>query len=97
MDAEHYIIATGLGLRHVHSLKDAIVHAVKQTKVPGLSSAAVAGGGKRRTPEHWEVIDLNDIVVHLPTAHGREVYNLEELWTHGFTHEDLDDGLVDGA
>jgi ribosomal silencing factor RsfS len=90
VDAEWYVLATGLGLRHVHSLKDAIVHAVKQTMVPGLSSAAVAGGGKRRTPEHWEVIDLNDTVVHLMTEHGRELYDLEQLWTHGFTQEDLE-------
>lgn len=90
VDAEWYVLATGLGLRHVHSLKDAIVHAVKQTNVPGLSSSAVAGGGKRRTPEHWEVIDLNDIVVHLMTEHGRQVYDLEQLWRHGFTEEDLE-------
>ena len=97
MDAEHYIIATGLGLRHVHSLKDAIVHAVKQTKVPGLSSAAVAGRWK--TP-HTRALggdrpqrhcgSLND------STRARSVQFGGTL-THGFTHEDLDDGLVDGA
>ena len=33
---------------------------------------------------------LNDTVVHLMTEHGRELYDLEQLWTHGFTQEDLE-------
>ena len=80
VDGEYYIVASALSLRHLQSLRDSLIHAVKQTKIPGLSSAAVALGSKRRTPQHWEVIDLNDILIHIMTEHGRELYSLESMW-----------------
>ena len=89
-DAEHYIIATGLSLRHVRSLKDALVHAAKKTKIPGLSSSNVAGSGRKSPLEHWEIIDLRDTMVHLMTDQGRELYDLEGLWVHGLTEKDME-------
>ena len=80
VDAEWYVLATGLGLRHVHSLKDAIVHAVKQTKVPGLSSSAVAGGGKPRKP-HNLLLPRPDIALDAstPTAVATAPYGAADF------------------
>ena len=93
MDAEHYVIATGLSLRHVRSLKDALVHAAKKTKVPGLSSSSIATSGRKSPLAHWEVIDLRETMVHLMTGQGRELYDLEGLWKHGVTQKDMEDGF----
>jgi ribosome silencing factor RsfS/YbeB/iojap len=93
VDAEHYVIATGLSLRHVRSLKDALVHSAKKTKVAGLSSSNIASSGKRSPMAHWELIDLREIVVHIMTSQGRKLYNLEGLWKNGITEKDLEDGF----
>jgi ribosomal silencing factor RsfS len=90
-DAETYIIATGLSLRHVRSLKDALVYAAKKTKIPGLSSSSVAASGRKSPLAHWDIIDLRETVVHLLTEQGRELYDLETLWTVGLTEKDMED------
>ena len=92
-DAEHYIIATGLSLRHVRSLRDALVFAAKKTKVPGLSSSSIASGGKKSPLMHWEVINLRETMVHVLTEQGRILYDLETLWTKGLTEKDLEELL----
>lgn len=91
MDAEYYLIATGLSLRHVRSLKDALVFAAKKTKVPGLSSSSIATGGRKSALTDWEVIDLRETMVHIMTEDGREFLNLEELWLHGLSDSDMEE------
>ena len=91
MDAEYYLIATGLSLRHVRSLKDALVFAAKKTKVPGLSSSSIATGGRKSALTDWEVIDLRETMVHIMTEDGREFLNLEELWVHGLSDSDMEE------
>ena len=89
-DAEHYIIASGLSLRHVRSLKEALVHAAKQTKIVGLSSSNIASGGRKSPLAHWEIIDLRETMIHIMTDQGRELYDLEGLWLNGITEQDME-------
>lgn len=71
--ADYMIVASGTSTRHVGSMADHIVDAVKKLGVP---FAAVEG-----VPHcEWVLIDVGDVVVHLFRPEMREFYALERLW-----------------
>lgn len=71
--ADYMIVASGTSTRHVGSMADHIVDAVKKLGVP---FAAVEG-----VPHcEWVLIDVGDVVVHLFRPEIREFYALERLW-----------------
>lgn len=71
--ADAMIIATGNVNRHVASIADRLVEAVKAAdmgtpKVEGLPAC------------DWVLIDTGDIIVHVFRPEVREFYNLEKMW-----------------
>ncbi|MFW0777549.1 MAG: ribosome silencing factor [Rickettsiales bacterium] len=72
--ADRMIIADGTSNRHVGSLADNLVTALKQA---GFDSVPVEG---KETCD-WVLVDAGDIIVHLFKPEMREHYNLEKMWS----------------
>jgi ribosome-associated protein len=71
--ADAMIIATGRVNRHVASIADRLVEAIKAAemgtpKVEGMPAC------------DWVLIDTGDIIVHVFRPEVREFYNLEKMW-----------------
>ena len=71
--ADYMVIASGTSNRHVKSLVDLVVKAVKD------SGQRVLGGEGRETHE-WVRVDAVDLIVHVMRAETRAFYDLERLW-----------------
>ena len=72
--ADYMVIAGGTSNRHVKSLVDQVVKAVKD------SGQRVLGVEGRETHE-WVLVDAGDVIVHVMRAETRAFYDLERLWT----------------
>ena len=72
--AEQMVIASGTSNRHVKSLVDYVIEAVKSS---GQQVFAVEG----RETHEWVLLDLGHVLVHVMQAESREFYDLERLWT----------------
>ncbi len=69
------VIASAGSIRHLATLGEAVVMAVKRTK----SVCRIQG---LKQPEcGWVLIDLGDLIVHLMLPEQREFYQLEALWS----------------
>ena len=68
------VIASGTSSRHVSSLADSIVEALKHA---GYESVPVEG---KETCD-WVLVDAGDIIVHLFKPDMRDYYNLEKMWS----------------
>jgi len=68
------IIASGTSSRHVSSVAEYLVQAVKQA---GMKPAGVEGG----SDSDWVLVDLGEAVVHVMHPDTRAFYNLEKLWS----------------
>ncbi|OYW67994.1 MAG: ribosome silencing factor [Bosea sp. 12-68-7] len=71
--ADAMIIATGRVNRHVASIADALVEAIKGS---GLPAPKVEG----MPACDWVLIDTGDIIVHVFRPEVRQFYNLEKMW-----------------
>ncbi len=72
--ADRMVIASGTSNRHVSSLADAVVEALKKA---GYISVPVEG---KETCD-WVLVDAGDIIVHLFKPDMRDYYNLEKMWS----------------
>ena len=72
--ADTMIIASGRSDRHVGSIADRVVRALKDA---GFGRAAVEG---QETCD-WVLIDAGNVVVHLFRPEVRSFYNLEKMWS----------------
>jgi ribosome-associated protein len=71
--ADAMIIASGRVNRHVASIADSLVEALKGS---GLPTPKVEG-----VPAcDWVLIDTGDIIVHIFRPEVRQFYNLEKMW-----------------
>jgi ribosome-associated protein len=71
--ADAMIIASGKVNRHVSSIADSLVEALK---LAGLPTPKVEG-----VPAcDWVLIDTGDIIIHVFRPEVREFYNLEKMW-----------------
>lgn len=70
---DFYILAEGHVDRHVASLKQAIVHAMRDK---GIEPSHVEG----EKQGDWIVLDYLHCIIHLFTPQMRDKYRLEELW-----------------
>ncbi len=80
--ADYMVIASGRSHRHVNSVADHLLRALKQagfgpSKVEGLSGA------------DWVLIDTGDVIVHIFRPEVREFYALEKMWAQDNTADTL--------
>ncbi len=71
--ADAMIIASGRVNRHVASIADSLVEALKAS---GLKTPKVEG----MPACDWVLIDTGDIIVHVFRPEVRQFYNLEKMW-----------------
>lgn len=70
---DYMILASGTSNRHVKSLVDKLVEAVKGAGLPPI-------GVEGREMNEWVLVDLGDVLVHVMQAETRKFYDLERLW-----------------
>lgn len=72
--ADAIIVASGRSQRHVSSLSDHLLRALKDA---GYGRARVEG-----MPQcDWVLIDAGDVIVHLFRPEARAFYNIEKIWS----------------
>jgi ribosome-associated protein len=72
--ADRMVVASGTSARHVGSLADHVVEALKQA---GYEHVPVEG----KDSCDWVLVDAGDIVVHIFHPEARSYYNLEKMWS----------------
>lgn len=81
--ADLLAIASGTSTRHVESIANRVVDALRAR---GVRAMGVEGRGVG----DWVLIDFGDVIVHVMRPPVRDFYNLEKLWSVG--KEDLASG-----
>ena len=71
--ADFMIICSGTSNRHVISLSNFLVEALKKENLNTLNVE-----GKRNGD--WVLVDAGDIIIHLFRSEVREYYGLEKMW-----------------
>ncbi len=71
--ADAMIIASGRVNRHVASIADSLVEALKESGLPAPKVEGVPACD-------WVLIDTGDIIVHIFRPEVRQFYNLEKMW-----------------
>lgn len=74
--AEHIIVVTGKGQRHVQALADAAMELVRERKLSSFGMEGYQTGT-------WVLLDLNDVIIHVFQEDMRRFYNIEGLWSEG--------------
>lgn len=74
--ADLLAIASGTSTRHVESIANRVVDALRERGVRAL-------GVEGRGVGDWVLIDFGDVVVHVMRPPVRDFYNLEKLWSVG--------------
>lgn len=79
--AEHFVIATGRSLRHVHAVGQAVLFQAKQKRqevAPGVKA-----GMDGAVDSEWVAVDAGSVVTHVMTEDARAELDLEGLWAAG--------------
>ena len=71
--ADYMIICSGTSNRHVISLSNYLVEALKKENLNTLNIEGIRNGD-------WVLVDAGDIIVHLFRSEVREYYGLEKMW-----------------
>lgn len=71
--ADTFLIVSGRSDRHVRSVADSVIHALRDAGEELLGSEGLSDG-------RWVLIDANDLVVHVFDPEAREHFDLERLW-----------------
>ena len=71
--ADAMVVASGTSARHVASLAERVVQALKAA---GLDHVSVEG----HPLCDWVLVDAGDVIVHLFRLEVRAHYNLEKMW-----------------
>lgn len=74
--AEHIIVVTGKGQRHVQALADAAMALAREKKFSSFGMEGYQTGT-------WVLLDLNDVTIHVFQEDMRRFYNIEGLWSEG--------------
>lgn len=71
---DFFVIATGTSRRQMHAIADEVNRKLKGEQ--GNTRLSIEG---YRSEGHWILIDFGDVVLHVFTEEGRELYDLENL------------------
>jgi ribosome-associated protein len=71
--ADFMIICSGTSNRHVISLSNYLVEALKKEDLNTLNVEGIRNGD-------WVLVDAGDIIIHLFRSEVREYYGLEKMW-----------------
>ena len=71
--ADTFLIVSGRSDRHVRSVAEAVIHALRQAGEELLGNEGLDDG-------RWVLIDANDVIVHVFDPESREHFDLERLW-----------------
>ena len=71
--ADFMIICSGTSSRHVISLSNFLVEALKKENLNTLNVEGKSNGD-------WVLVDAGDIIIHLFRSEVREYYGLEKMW-----------------
>ena len=71
--ADYMIICSGTSNRHVISLSNYLVEALKKENLNTLNVEGIRNGD-------WVLVDAGDIIIHLFRGEVREYYGLEKMW-----------------
>ena len=71
--ADFMIICSGTSNRHVISLSNYLVEALKKESLNTLNVEGKKNGD-------WVLVDAGDIIIHLFRSEVREYYGLEKMW-----------------
>ena len=71
--ADFMIVCSGTSNRHVISLSNYLVEALKKENLNTLNVEGIRNGD-------WVLVDAGDIIVHLFRSEVREYYGLEKMW-----------------
>ena len=71
--ADFMIICSGTSNRHVISLSNYLVEALKKENLNTLNVEGIRNGD-------WVLVDAGDIIIHLFRSEVREYYSLEKMW-----------------
>jgi ribosome-associated protein len=72
---DFFVIVTGTSTRQMHAIADEVNHKLKHED--GNRRISIEG---YRTEGNWILTDYGDVVLHVFTPDGRQLYNLEQLW-----------------
>ncbi len=72
--ADAMVVASGRSSRHVASLADSVVKALRDAE---FGNCAIEGADTG----DWVLIDAGDVIVHLFRPEVRQFYNLEKMWS----------------
>ncbi|MHB1218356.1 MAG: ribosome silencing factor [Alphaproteobacteria bacterium] len=71
--ADYLVIASGRSGRHLTTLADRLVEALREK---GIRPVPVEGMANAE----WVLVDAGDVIVHLFRPEKRRFYNLEKMW-----------------
>ncbi len=72
---DFFVIVTATSQRQAHAIADDVNRKLKHED--GNRRISIEG---YRTEGNWILTDYGDVVLHVFTPEGRELYNLEQLW-----------------
>ena len=71
--ADFFVIASGETARHLESMADDVVRALRNNGLRVHHREGTGSGG-------WVLLDFSGVVVHFFSRSAREFYGLEQLW-----------------
>ena len=72
--ADWFFIASAAGARQLTAIAEKIIRRARECGVRPLGLEGLGG-------DHWVLVDLGEVVVHLFNQEARALYDLEGLWT----------------
>ncbi|XP_030248789.1 mitochondrial assembly of ribosomal large subunit protein 1 [Sparus aurata] len=75
--AEHFIVVSGVSVRHLRAMASYAIKVYKFLKKKNQANVKIEG----KDADDWMCVDFGNMVVHFMLPETREVYELEKLWT----------------
>jgi ribosome-associated protein len=72
--ADWFFIASATGARQMTAIAEKIIRRAKERGIRPLGLEGLGG-------DHWVLVDLGEVIVHLFKEEVRSLYDLEGLWT----------------